>query len=58
MLKAPTTAYELRTKNKIKTLCAIGLLKHTHSHTHTTKERKKHTKTQRVVKYYEQSICD
>jgi len=33
--KAPTTAHKLRTEDKIKTLRAIGLLKHTHTHTHT-----------------------
>ena len=37
--KAATTARELRTKDKIKTLRAIGLLKHTHTHSHDKEEK-------------------
>jgi len=50
--KTATTARELRTKDKIKTLRAIGLLKHTHTHTHShDKEEKKIKNTHKVVKY-------
>jgi len=43
-IKTSTTAHKPRTKAKIKTLCAIGLLKHTH----TTKERKKTQKNNMI----------
>ena len=38
--KAPTTAHKLRTKDKIKTLRAISLLKHIHTLTRQRRENK------------------